>query len=106
MSRVGKLPIPLPEKVEVKVLKSSVEVKGPKGNLQFELPERFTVSINGSFVEVNRQGDDCSARSLHGLCRNRIANMVKGVSVGFVRELDINGVGYRAEMKGKELHLA
>jgi len=106
MSRIGKLPISLPEKVEVKVANGAVNVKGPKGALNFVLPHKVNVNVDSSAVVVDRDGDDREARSLHGLCRSTIANMVHGVSVGFTRELDINGVGYKAEMKGKELHMA
>lgn len=106
MSRVGKLPVSLPEKVEVKISNNLVEVKGPKGNLKFNLPKYISVSVADKAVNVIRENDEREARSLHGLCRSQIANMVKGVSTGFVRELDINGVGYRAEVKGKELHIA
>jgi large subunit ribosomal protein L6 len=110
MSRIGKLPVSLPDKVEVKVSKTLVDIKGPKGSLSFVLPKKVLVSLEGSSVVVNREGDDRHARSMHGLCRNLIANMVTGVSKGFTKVLDINGVGYRAEVKegakGKELHLA
>jgi large subunit ribosomal protein L6 len=106
MSRIGKLPISLPDKVEVKVLDNSIDVKGPKGSLKFMLPRQVRVALEGSTIAVSRSSEDRVARSMHGLCRNQIANMIKGVSVGFVRELDINGVGYRAEIKGKELHMA
>ncbi|HXW60259.1 MAG TPA: 50S ribosomal protein L6 [Myxococcota bacterium] len=106
MSRIGKLAIPVPDKVEVKVVNGTVHVKGPKGTLQFTLPQKVGVTIESSKVNVSREGDDREARSLHGLCRSTIANMVHGVSTGFTRELDINGVGYRAEVKGKELHMA
>lgn len=106
MSRIGKLPISIPDKVEVKVLNNSVDVKGPKGNLKLALPKHVSVVVDGASVTVSRDGEDRIARSMHGLSRNLIANMVKGVSIGFVRELEINGVGYRAEVKGKELHMA
>lgn len=106
MSRIGKLPISLPGKVEVKVANGTVDVKGPKGVLNFVLPHKVKVVVDGSEVRVERDGEDREARSLHGLCRSTIANMIHGVSVGFTRELDINGVGYRAEVKGKELHMA
>lgn len=106
MSRIGKLPVSIPEKVEVKVTSSAVEVKGPKGSLKFILPAKVKVSVESGSVLVARDNDEQDARSLHGLCRSQIFNMVKGVSTGFVRELDINGVGYRAEVKGKELHMA
>jgi large subunit ribosomal protein L6 len=106
MSRIGKLAIALPDKVEVKVSSGVVNVKGPKGSLQFKLPETMKVVVDGAKVQVEREGEDRVAKSLHGLCRSTISNMVHGVSSGFSRELDINGVGYRAELKGKELHLA
>lgn len=106
MSRIGKLAISLPDKVELKVTNRAVHVKGPKGALDFQLPKKVSVEIDGASVSICRDGDDREARSLHGLCRSTIANMVHGVSTGFTRELDINGVGYRAEVKGKELHLA
>jgi large subunit ribosomal protein L6 len=106
MSRVGRLPISVPDKVEVKVVNNSVNVKGSKGSLTFALPKQVSVSVVDSLVTVNRSSEDRIARSMHGLCRNQIANMIKGVSMGFVKELDINGVGYRAELKGKELHMA
>lgn len=106
MSRIGKQPVALPDKVEVKVSKTSVDVKGPKGTLQFVLPKHVSVVLDGKSVVVSRDGEDRIARSMHGLCRNQIANMVKGVSEGFTKELDINGVGYRAAVKGKELHMA
>lgn len=106
MSRIGKLPIALPDKVEVKVTNGTVHVKGPKGSLQFVLPPKVTVAVDSSKVVLSRDDDERQARSLHGLCRSTIANMVHGVSSGFTRELDINGVGYRAEVKGKELHMA
>lgn len=106
MSRIGKLAISLPDKVEVKVTSGTVHVKGPKGALQFNLPHKVTVSVEASMVNVAREDDEREARSLHGLCRSIIANMIHGVHTGFTRELDINGVGYRAEVKGKELHMA
>ncbi len=106
MSRIGKMPISIPEKVDVKVVDSRVDVKGPKGSLNFIMPAKVKASVEAGSIIVVRDDDEAEARSLHGLCRSRIANMVSGVSVGFTRELDINGVGYRAEVKGKELHLS
>lgn len=106
MSRIGKLAISLPDKVEVKVTNGTVHVKGPKGALQFKLPHKVGVTVDASAVSVSREDDEREARSLHGLCRSTIANMIHGVSAGFTRELDINGVGYRAEVKGNELHMA
>jgi large subunit ribosomal protein L6 len=106
MSRIGKLPISIPEKVDVKIVDSRVDVKGPKGSLNFLMPKKVNATVESGAVLVVRDSDDSEARSLHGLCRSRIANMINGVSAGFTRELDINGVGYRAEVKGKELHMA
>ncbi len=108
MSRVGKLPISIPDKVEVKVSNSgTVDVKeARRAALKFVLPKYINVTVKDGDVNVARDNDEREARSMHGLCRNQIANMVKGVSAGFVKELDINGVGYRAEVKGKELHMA
>lgn len=106
MSRIGKLPVNLPEKVEVKIEANKVSVKGPKGKLDFALPKGVKVLIDGKTVLVERENDERLAKSLHGLCRSQVANMVKGVSEGFSRDLEINGVGYRAEMKGTEIHLA
>lgn len=106
MSRIGKQPVSIPEKVEVKVANNRVDVKGPKGSLNFNFPSQVSVEVADQAVNVSRKGEDRISRSMHGLSRNLIANMVKGVSIGFVKELDINGVGYRAEVKGKELHMA
>jgi large subunit ribosomal protein L6 len=106
MSRIGKLPISLPDKVEVKISAKKVDVKGPKGSLNAILPELVDVSLSGRDIEVSRKNDDREARSLHGLWRSLLSNMVVGVSQGFTKDLEITGVGYKAEVKGKELHLA
>jgi large subunit ribosomal protein L6 len=106
MSRIGKLPVNLPDKVEVKIADGNLEVKGPKGKLNFSLPKGVKIAIDGKVANVEREDDERGTRSLHGLCRSQLANMVQGVSTGFSRDLEINGVGYRAEMKGSELHLA
>lgn len=106
MSRIGQTPITLPPKVEIKLNGSVINVKGPKGSLNFDIPNKIKVSVESSEIILKREDDEKEAKSLHGLCRSLIANMVKGVSEGFTRELDINGVGYRAEAKGRELHLA
>lgn len=106
MSRIGKMPISIPEKVEVKIAGASVKVKGPKGALEFDMPGKIAAKVEDGQIVLTRGDEDSESRSLHGLCRSRVANMVKGVSVGFTRDLDINGVGYRAEVKGKELHMA
>lgn len=100
MSRIGKLPIQVPEKVEVTLDGKSVKVKGPKGELHREISEFVEVVMDGGIIEVQRPDDSRSARSHQGLNRSLIANMVEGVSAGFKRSLEINGVGYRAELRG------
>lgn len=106
MSRIGKLPITVPEGVKVFLEGSKIRVEGSKGKLESEIPSGINVKIDGKQIRVERKGEDRNAKSLHGLMRKLIANMVEGVSHGFTRVLDINGVGYRAEVKGKEIHLA
>ncbi len=106
MSRTGKSPIALPEKVKVSIVGTKVNVEGPKGKLHLELPLLIELKNEAGVLHLNRKDESNQAKALHGLSRSLVANMVKGVAQGFVRELEINGVGYRAEMKGKELHLA
>ena len=96
MSRVGKTPIPVPNGVEVTIDGRHVTVKGPKGTLEHDAPETITVAREGDELIVTRPDDERENRALHGLTRSLVANMVTGVSEGFVRELEIVGVGYRA----------
>ena len=106
MSRIGRAPIDIPGGVEVKIDGSEVSVKGPRGSLAARFsPEMEIVQEDGK-VLVRRPTDQGHHRSLHGLTRTLIANMVHGVTQGFTRELEINGVGYRAQLKGKDLELA
>jgi len=105
MSRTGKKPIAVPEKVKASIQNGQVHVEGPQGKLFLNLPQGVTVVLEGNSINVNRQNDERTAKANHGLARALIANMVKGVSEGFKRELDINGVGYRAEVKGSQLQL-
>ncbi len=105
MSRIGKLPITIPSGVKVAVEHQSVRLEGPKGKLQSAIPAGVAVTVDGNVVRVERASDERKLRSLHGLTRKLIANMTQGVSQGFNRILDINGVGYRAEVKGQELHM-
>ena len=107
MSRIGKLPVTIPAGVKVAVDPSAVRLEGPKGKLQARIPSgvRVTVEGNGNVVRVARDNEQRKIRALHGLTRKLIANMAQGVSQGFNRVLDINGVGYRAEVKGQELHM-
>jgi large subunit ribosomal protein L6 len=105
MSRIGKLPVSLPDKVEVKIDGQSVTVKGPKGELQIDAHPDVTVALEDGTVVVTRPSEEKRVRALHGLTRALIANMVTGVSEGFRRTLEIEGVGYQAEMRGNDLVL-
>jgi len=106
MSRVGRKPVAIPDGVTVQVSDGHVVVKGPKGQLKRVIPSDVSVAVEGKAVTVTRSGDDPKIRAKHGLMRALIANMVVGVKDGFTRELEINGVGYKAEMKGNALNLA
>jgi large subunit ribosomal protein L6 len=105
MSRIGKRPIPVPNKVTVTLAGQHVTVKGPKGELQRTLPNQVEIVQNDSILQVNRINDSRPAKQLHGLCRTLVANMVEGVSTGFQRRLEIQGVGYRAQVQGSTLIL-
>jgi large subunit ribosomal protein L6 len=100
MSRVGKQPIPVPSGVEVSIDGAHVTVKGPKGTLEHIAPSTITLSRQGEDIVVTRPDDEREHRSLHGLTRSLVANMVHGVSEGYERELEIVGVGYRATAQG------
>lgn len=106
MSRIGKRPIPVPKNVTVTITDQSVAVKGPKGELARVLPAEVEVVQEGETVLVNRRNDSRVARQRHGLCRTLVANMVEGVSQGFQRRLEIQGVGYRAQVQGRNLILS
>ncbi len=103
MSRIGNKPITVPEGVEVTLNENHITVKGPKGTLQKELHKNITVTIDGNTIHVTRPNDEAENRSLHGLTRTLINNMVEGVVHEFKKELEINGVGYRAQKKGNQL---
>jgi len=105
MSRIGRMPVVLPKGVTVDITGSSVFVKGPKGELQHTFPAAMAISLNEGVVEVKRPTDERTHRSLHGMTRALINNMVVGVSTGFEKILEVNGVGYRAEVQGKNLVL-
>jgi large subunit ribosomal protein L6 len=105
VSRIGKLPITLPSGVKVAVDAGAVRVEGPKGKLSSTVPDGVAIKVEGNVVRVERASEDRRIRALHGLTRKLIANMTQGVSQGFSRVLDINGVGYRAEVKGQEIHM-
>ena len=104
MSRIGRLPIDIPAGVEVKIEEGNkVTVKGPKGTLEKCLPVEMTIKTEDNQVVVTRPNDLKKMKSLHGLTRSLVANMITGVSEGYEKKLEINGVGYRAQKKGKEI---
>jgi large subunit ribosomal protein L6 len=106
MSRIGKKPIPVPKGVTVKVAQGAVEVKGPKGSLRQALPPGIDFELADGELRARTQTADKALGKFHGLARSLVANAVHGVTDGFKRELDIVGVGYRAELKGREVHFA
>jgi large subunit ribosomal protein L6 len=106
MSRIGKRPIQIPKGVTVSVGQQAVDVKGPKGQLRQALPPGITVEVTNGEVKAALARDDGELRKFHGLARTLVANAVHGVSQGFKRELDIVGVGYRAEVKGRQVVFA
>jgi large subunit ribosomal protein L6 len=107
MSRIGRKPIPVPTGVNVTVRPDAVEVKGPKGTLTQRVPPGVTFAVdNGVLVASLVHAEDLTQKKFHGLARSLMANAVEGVTNGFKRELDIVGVGYRAEVKGKQVHFA
>lgn len=105
MSRIGNKPITVPEGVEVKLDGQKITVKGPKGTLEREIHKNISVSIEGNVIKVTRPNDEAINRSLHGLTRTLISNMINGVEKEYTRELQINGVGYRAQKQGNNLNL-
>ena len=106
MSRIGKQPIDVPAKVKIEVKGQKVSVEGPKGKLNWELPRRTSLKVAEGKIVVSRDGEDPQARALHGLSRALINNMVKGVSDGFVKKLEIQGVGFKAAVVGKVVNLS
>jgi large subunit ribosomal protein L6 len=106
MSRIGKKPIALPKGVTVKVLDGAIEVKGPKGSMRQAFPRGITFALDGEQLLAQMASDEPSLGKYHGLARSLAANAVTGVAEGFKRELDIVGVGYRAEVKGQQIIFA
>ena len=106
MSRIGQKPVDVPSGVTAAVDGNEVRVKGPKGEMSIEIPGRVTVTVGGSQLVVGRADDSRQAKSFHGLVRTLIANAIEGVSKGYMRELEIEGVGFRAAVKGKTLELS
>jgi large subunit ribosomal protein L6 len=105
MSRIGQAPVPVPSGVEVKISGPSVRVKGPKGELEQSLPEGIKIEQADSELRVSRSNDEREMRALHGLARSLVFNMVQGVTQGFEKSLEIQGVGYRAQKKGNDIEL-
>lgn len=105
MSRIGKLPIPIPSGVDVSISGQTVRVKGPKGELSKEMHEEIRIAVNDNEVVVTRPSDNKMHRSLHGLTRTLVANMIEGVTNGYEKGLEIRGVGYRAAKQGNKLVL-
>ena len=106
MSRIGKKPILIPKGVQVDIKESTVKVKGPKGELARTFSSEIGLAIEDGHVHVTRSSDVRQMRALHGTTRAVLSNMIHGVSEGFTKQLQIDGVGYRAEMKGKQLVMA
>jgi large subunit ribosomal protein L6 len=106
MSRIGKLPIPIPQGVKIQVDGGNVRAEGPKGKLTQPVPSGLTTRVADGTIVIERSSDERSVRALHGLARALVANMVHGVKDGFERKLDIVGIGYRAQMQGKNIQLA
>ncbi|MDZ4279010.1 MAG: 50S ribosomal protein L6 [Dehalococcoidia bacterium] len=106
MSRIGKLPIPIPSSVQVQIEGASVTVKGPKGELQRELHPEIRYSVEDGKLVVTRPTNEPRHRALHGLTRALLANMVSGVEQGFSKTLELHGVGYRAQQMGKDIQVA
>lgn len=106
MSRIGRMPITVPSGVEVKIsADNDVTVKGPKGTLNQKLHPEMIIEKDGGVINIKRPSENKEHKSLHGLTRSLLANMVTGVTDGFTKELEINGVGYRAQLQGKKLVL-
>lgn len=105
MSRIGKLPVHIPDGVEVKVENNLVSAKGPMGSESVQIREEIEVKIDGKEIVLTRKNDDRKSRSLHGLSRTLVQNVVTGVKEGFTKKLEIQGVGYRAQMQGNAINL-
>jgi len=106
MSRVGRKPVAIPKGVNVSLAGGQVVVKGPKGELRRAVPQGITVKVEGQSASFTRDGDSPPMRAKHGLMRALVQNMVLGVTQGFTRELEVNGVGYKVEVKGNVVNLA
>ncbi len=106
MSRIGKRPVAVPDKVTATITGQTVAVKGPKGELSFTCPDDVSVTLEGAELKIAPRGDSKRARQMWGMARTRVQNLVTGVTDGFQKKLEINGVGYRAQVQGKTLKMA
>jgi large subunit ribosomal protein L6 len=106
MSRVGKLPVKIPDKVKVSVANETVKVEGPKGKMTFPFNPLVKIEVAGNEVRVTRPDESRVAKGLHGLTRTLVRNAIDGVTKGYERVLEISGVGFKAEVKGKDIHFA
>jgi large subunit ribosomal protein L6 len=106
MSRIGKKPVEIPKNIDVAIESGIIKVKGPKGELRWNYPDRIKVSVNDGTISVERSGDTKVEKALHGLVRSIISNMVAGVSQGYRKVLEIVGVGYKAQVTGDKLMLS
>lgn len=105
MSRIGKKPITIPQDVKIEAKDGSIKVNGPKGNLDWELSPRISIEIKEGQLMLKRHSDTKLDKSLHGLCRAKVFNMIKGVTDGYAKELEIVGVGFRAQVQGSNLNM-
>ena len=105
MSRIGKQPVKIPAKVKVEIQGRDCRVEGPKGKLHLILPPRTSAKVEGDVVRVTRAGDTAESKAMHGLARSLVNNMVLGVANGYVKKLEINGVGFKAAVQGKNVNL-
>jgi len=106
MSRIGKQPISIPAKVKVAVTSGGVSAEGPKGKLGLNLPRLTSVKVDGTSIHVSRAGESAEARAMHGLARALVANMVQGVSEGYQKKLEIQGVGFKAAVQGAIVNMS
>ena len=106
MSRIGKMPVPIPSKVKVNVSGNRISAEGPKGKLELALPSLTKAAVEGTSILISRTGESAAARSRHGLARALVNNMVQGVSEGFQKKLEIQGVGFKAAVQGSNINLA
>jgi large subunit ribosomal protein L6 len=105
MSRIGRLPVEVPPQVKVAIEGRTLSVEGPKGKLRLDLPPRTRATLKDGRIQVTADGADAAAKALHGLCRALVQNMVVGVQAGYVKKLEIHGVGFKAAVKGQEVNL-